>query len=266
MRLLGCFPKGLRRFLFVEIALTTYADNQPIEAPDIHSSSVGYADRFSGEIGEWFLTVQEHIFRALVLEGENRSLLDVGGGHVQIAGPACRLGFVVTVLGSAAICGNRLETLLKARRCKFKVGSMLELPFADREFDVVTCFRQMAHISDWRRLIAELCRVSGSTVIIDYPPLRSFNFFLPLLFSVKKRIEQNTRKFIFFSDRQIFEEFAKNGFEVEGRVAQFFIPMGLHRLMKMPRVSVFLEKILSKLGLVQLFGSPVILKMNRKKI
>lgn len=236
------------------------------EMPDLHSSSVEYARRFSGPVGEWFLSVQERAFLSLLGNGTGRGLLDVGGGHGQIAGVANRVGFDVTVLGSKNCFSESAQALFNKGGCSFKVGSLLSLPFVDRQFEVVTCFRQIAHMSDWRRLIAELCRVSGGTVIIDYPPLRSFNFFLPLLFFIKKRIEQNTRKFIFFSDRQIFEEFAKNGFEVEGRVAQFFIPMGLHRLMKMPRVSVFLEKIFSKLGLVQLFGSPVILKMNRKKI
>ena len=39
-------------------------------------------------------------------------MLDVGGGHGQLAIPLCRAGYRVTVLGSDASCRRRLEALV----------------------------------------------------------------------------------------------------------------------------------------------------------
>lgn len=236
------------------------------DKPDLHSSSSEYAKRFIGPVGQWFLSVQGRVFLSLLGEGGKRSLLDVGGGHGQVVGLASGAGFDVTVLGSGNCFSESTRELFEKGGCSFRVGSLLDLPFSDRQFEVVACFRQISHITDWRRLIAELCRVSSSTVIIDYPPLRSFNLFLPGLFFLKKKIERNTRRFTIFSDREVLRVFGENGFKLEKRIAQFFIPMGLHRLINMVGISVFLERVMASIGLVRFFGSPVIVKMVRKDV
>ena len=70
------------------------------ETADIHTSSDEYATRFSGAAGTWMLDVQEQITRRLLRGFEGSSVLDVGGGHGQLAIPLCRDGWRVTVLGS----------------------------------------------------------------------------------------------------------------------------------------------------------------------
>ena len=236
------------------------------EAPDLHSSSSDYAGRFSGTVGDWFLAVQEQIVCSLLGNGLGRTLLDVGGGHGQIAPAAVKSGYSVTVLGSTEVYAERLKALIEADSCAFKVGNMLSLPFADSEFDVVTCFRQVAHVHDWQTFVHELCRVARDMVIIDYATQRSVNAFAPLFFKVKKGIEGNTRSFSVLRDSDLLAVFEQSGFTVAERVAQYFIPMSVHRVLKSPRLSATLENICSRLKLVQLFGSPVILKMVRQRI
>jgi SAM-dependent methyltransferase len=52
-------------------------------------------------------------------------------------------------------------------------GDVHRLEFGDRSFDVVISLRVLMHAADWRRSIAELCRVADQLVIIDYPSLIS---------------------------------------------------------------------------------------------
>lgn len=235
-----------------------------LEPPDVHSSSAGYAKRFAGEIGLWFLALQADLFVRFAGEGGGRSLLDVGGGHAQIVGPACQAGFAVTVLGSAECCSELLQPLLQNGSCEFKVGDMLNLPFADREFELVTCFRQLSHLQDWQRLVAELCRVARHAVIIDYPPLRSANILARPLFLLKKMVEGNARKFKVFSDQEICAAFENSGFRLVNRSGQLVLPMVVHRWLRMPKLSALVEAGLVKVGLLDLFGSPVVVKMVRQ--
>ena len=71
------------------------------EAPDIETSSENYARRFSGETGAWFLNVQENATMRMLSQYRGSTVLDVGGGHGQLAGPIAREGYQVTVLGSS---------------------------------------------------------------------------------------------------------------------------------------------------------------------
>ena len=40
---------------------------------------------------------------------------------------------------------------------------------ADRSFDAAVCLRVLMHATDWRRCVAELCRVSRWRVVVDFP-------------------------------------------------------------------------------------------------
>ena len=74
------------------------------ETPDLVSSSDEYARRFGGPVGEYFLNVQTKIVRSFLPSPENCRVLDVGGGHAQLAVPLIADGYDVTVLGSDDCC------------------------------------------------------------------------------------------------------------------------------------------------------------------
>ncbi len=233
------------------------------ETADIETSSEGYAARFSGPAGEWLLEVQEAATVSLLPPPGNITVLDVGGGHGQLARPLCAQGYAVTVVGSDASCRNRIADLVKSEKCHFAIGNMVELPFPDRAFDVVISFRLLPHCRAWPTLIRELCRVARNSVIVDYPTSEGLNAIAPALFGAKKRLEGNTREWRMFRHVEIETEFAKHGFFRKGRVPQFFMPMVLHRILKCRRLSAGLEAICRGLGLTRHWGSPVILRMDR---
>ena len=80
-----------------------------LETADIETASDDYASRFSGEVGRFFLERQLAITLAILERYDAPTLLDVGGGHGQLAIPLARRDFQVTVTGSADSCAERLR-------------------------------------------------------------------------------------------------------------------------------------------------------------
>lgn len=192
-----------------------------------------------------------------------RTVLDVGGGHGQLAGPMARAGHEVTVLGSAAVCARRLQKELAAAQIRFLVGDVLALPFEDRAFDAVVSVRLLPHCERWPELVRELCRVARVAVVVDYPTRRSLNALAPMFFGAKKKLEGNTRTWRMFTDAELGEAFAAAGFRPEARHGQFFWPMVLHRALKAPWLSRLAEAPCRALGLTRLWGSPILAVWRR---
>lgn len=199
------------------------------------------------------------------------SILEVGGGHGQLTSQLVDAGHQVTVLGSDASCQGRIRPLVESGQCEFAVGNVLALPYADGAFDVVISYRFLAHVERWQAFMSELARVAKKAVIVDYPTKRSFNAITPLLFSFKKGVEGNTRPYTCYDEDELLD-YAKSlglspGDSAKARHAQrypqFFWPMVLHRMLKKPQVSAPLEGGARLLGLSDLFGSPVILKLTK---
>ena len=233
------------------------------ETADIETSSADYAVRFSGAIGEWFLSVQQEATLRMLAPHPNAHILDVGGGHGQLMPALIREGYNVTVLGSAPSCEDRIKPWVEAGRCSFVLGNILDLPYPDRTFDVVISYRLLPHVTEWRRFLSELARVARIAVLVDYPATRSVNSVAPLLFGWKKHVEGNTRPFACFRESEPLAVFRSVGYELADRYPEFSFPMVLHRVMRAPRISAGMEALARSSGLTRVLGSPVILKLIR---
>ncbi|CAN5307770.1 hypothetical protein BH23GEM4_BH23GEM4_16820 [soil metagenome] len=239
-------------------------DHEQLDCPDIESSSSRYARRFAGKIGELFLEVQQGIALELLPPPESSpELLDVGGGHAQLAPALVEAGYRVDVLGSTPACGELLARHLDAERLRFTVGQLHDLPFEERTFDAAISFRILAHIADPERFIADLCRVAKRTVLVDFPSSCSVNALANRLFGLKLRVEGNTRPFRVFSPTGIRRSFEQNGFRVSGVRAQYFLPMAIHRLLGSAPLTRILEAPPKITGLTRVFGSPLIVRAER---
>lgn len=233
------------------------------ETADIETATAGYAARFAGPVGEYFLDRQAAITLALLHDLDGARILDVGGGHGQLAEPLVKQGFAVTVTGSADSCRERLDQRLAPSDFTYRTCDSLALPFADRSFAVVISFRLLPHVTRWRELIAELCRVADRAVIFDYPDRRSTNIFYEQFFAMKKKMEGNTRTFTLFSRREIAAELVKNGFNRPVSRPEFLLPMVVHRKVGNRRFSAAIESCFRLTGLTGLFGSPIICRSDR---
>ena len=239
---------------------TQLLNKEAVVAADIETSTDEYAMRFSGSVGQWMLERQARLTMALLGGGGALDILDVGGGHGQLARPMNEAGHNITVLGSAPSCVHRLTDLAESGQIKFISGNVLELPFADNSFDTAVCFRLVTHCADFGRLISELCRVARKSVIIDYPTIQSVNIAAKALFGAKRRVEGDTRHWALFRHRQIDEAFSAAGWRTVARRKQFFMPMVFYRLLRSRRFAALLEGVFAAVGLTGLFGSPVIVR------
>ena len=235
-----------------------------VENADVETSSDGYARRFAGPVGEFFLDVQARSTLELLAPWRGGTVLDVGGGHGQLTGPLVGAGFDVTVYGSEAVCGERIRPFTEASKARFCHGGLLAMPFGDRSFDVVVSYRLLPHVERWKHLVAEMTRVARAVVLVDYPTKRSVNAVADAFFTLKKGIEKNTRPFTVFRDEDVTRAFSVNGWSPTARRPQFFFPMALHRGLGSRRISSALERAASTLGLVRLLGSPVLLRLERR--
>lgn len=234
-----------------------------IAAPDVETASEDYARRFAGAVGEYFLDVQAKTVLDLLAPLPQARVLEVGGGHAQLARPLIERGFQVTVTGSEESCRERLDRSLPPGSFGFQVCDAARLPFPDRSFDVVLAVRLLTHLDNWREALAEMCRVAARAVIVDYPDTRSFNRLYGALFAWKKALEGNTRTFHCFRPGEVIAECARHGFGRPAVQRQFFIPMVVHRAVGRAGISRILEGASGALGLTRAFGSPVILRVER---
>lgn len=232
------------------------------ETPDIETSSDSYAQRFSGNAGKYLLSVQQQRVKDSLAVPFGNTVLDVGGGHGQLAPGLVESGFDVTVLGSSADCYKQIQTGGSGGDAGFVTGDLLNLPFQDNSFDLVISVRLISHIENWPGLVREFCRVARTAIVIDYPSTRGFNALTPLLFRLKRGIEKNTRTYTSFSRTELAREFRLNGFCVSGHYPQFLLPMVIHRAMNGAVWLQVVEKFCAATGLTRALGSPVILRAD----
>lgn len=236
----------------------------PREDADVETSSEGYARRFAGPVGRFFLERQAEATLALLRPFPGASVLDVGGGHGQVTGPLVDAGYDVTVLGSDASCEARVRGWTGPGRARFVASDLLAPSLPERSFDVVLSYRLLPHVARWPELVAALCRLARRAVVVDYPTRRSVNAVADLLFGLKKGVEGNTRPFTVFSDAEVEQAFGAHDFAPTGRRPQFFFPMALHRGLGSAGLARSLEGAASALGLTRALGSPVILRLERR--
>ncbi len=234
------------------------------EEADVETSSDAYARRFAGPVGRFFLDVQARTTLDLLRPFPGATVLDVGGGHGQLAAPLVDAGHALTILGSRDACGERVRSLVARGSASFRAGDLLEAPWPDRAFDVVVCFRLLPHVSRWPALVSELGRLARRAVVVDYPTRRSVNAVSGLFFGMKRGVEGDTRPFTVFRDAEIEGAFADAGFAVTARRPQFLLPMALHRAAGIAAASRAIEVGLRATGLTSALGSPVILRLERR--
>lgn len=230
--------------------------------PDQESSTRAYAARFSGAVGHWLLAVQDEATR-VCLEGVRGAVLEPGGAHGQNIAVLKALGLRHEILSSPGCTREMIQTALDAGTVTLSEGSFEHFPQGNRSVEVVLSYRMLAHIRDWPRYLAEMCRVADRRVVVDYPTLRSFNILTESLYKLKKGVEQNTRPYRIFAEAELVKAFAEQGFKPVHRVGQFFWPMALHRGLGKPGLSKALETTAGAVGLRHLFGSPVICAFDR---
>lgn len=237
------------------------------ETPDVHTSTDTYARRFLGA-GRVALERQEMAFRRLMAGRSDHPLrvLDLGGGHLQLLSLLLDQGHEVIVHGSREGCfmrldGDQAQDFRRVSRC---AASLFALPFADGSFDLIVGIRLLAHVERWRDLIDEMCRVTSRFVLIDFPVHAGVQRWSTALYSMKQKVEKNTRPFFLYERDTVIRHLDARGADCAGAVGEFVLPLALHRALHAPWLTVYAEHALTALGLANRIGSPVMLLAQKR--
>ena len=234
-----------------------YADAATAEAFDER--------RFGGPIGNLVAAEQADVLQRFAGQIRDRRILDVGTGTGRAAFLMARGGARVTGVDSSE------EMLTVARRhaadqqlaIQFQRGDVHHLEFADRSFDVVISLRVLMHTPDWRQALAELCRVSARLVIVDYPSAASFAALQAMARRATHALGANTEPYRVLRAAAVAQAFEVCGFQIPAAHRQFVLPIALHKAIGSRSFTVQSRKVSERLGLLNLFGSPVTLLAER---
>ena len=241
-----------------------------------HYSYAAYADpdmartfdnrRFSGPIGELIARSQARVLANMVGRIKDREMLDVGTGTGRAA-------FILALGGARVTAVDASEEMLAIARqrsaeqllttIKFQRGDAHQLDFADRRFDAVVSFRMLMHTPQWKRCVAELCRVTERLVIVDYPSATSVALLESLARRAMHAAGAKTEPYRVFSHRAIADAFDRNGFRIRSVHRQFVLPIAFHKAIGSRRFTLWSENLLDHAGLLKPFGSPVTLVAER---
>jgi 2-polyprenyl-3-methyl-5-hydroxy-6-metoxy-1,4-benzoquinol methylase len=215
--------------------------------------------RFGGPIGQLVAGEQARVLANMIGRIQGRNILDVGTGTGRAALMLARGGAHVTAIDASE---QMLETARQRAaeqivRVNFLRGDVHNLDFKDRSFDVVVCLRVLMHTPDWRRCLAELCRVADRLVIFDYPSASSAALVHSMARHAFQAVGGRTEAYRVFRGRTIGHALDESKFRVRSVHRQFVLPIQFHKIIGSRRFTTRSEALLERLGLLRVFGSPV---------
>jgi SAM-dependent methyltransferase len=221
--------------------------------------------RFGGPIGEIVADAQARVITSSIEPLQGRRILDVGTGTGRAALLLARGAAVVTAVDASEqmLAVARERAASQGLSVRFQLGDAHALDFPDRAFDVVISLRVLMHTPDWRQVVGELCRVADALVIFDYPAKASLAIVQAGVRRVTHVIGLRTEPYRVLGQTQIVRELTKAGYRVRSLHRQFVLPITLHKAIGSRRFTLFVERLLARVGLLSVLGSPVTLVAER---
>ena len=241
-----------------------YADSNVAEGFD--------ALRFGGGIGGLLLETQEAILLDALQPGPGRTIADVGTGTGRAALALARTGADVVGIDASSEMLEVAERRAGEEQAsgkagggnlRFERGDAHALPLADRSVDAAVCLRVLMHTPDWRRCLAELCRISRARIVFDFPSAASAAAIQSGARRVAHRAGFKTEPYRVMRASDVRAELARHGFRVRSEHRQFVLPIAFHKAVGSRGVTRALEGALASVGLLRWFGSPVTIVAER---
>ena len=243
--------------------------------PPGHYSYTVYADpatalrfderRFGGPIGAMVAADQARVLLGAVQPAAGRRILDVGTGTGRAALLLAREGAHVTGIDASdamlAVARRRAEG--EGLLIRFERGDAHRLEFPDHAFDTVVSLRVLMHAPDWRKCLAELCRVAARCVVVDFPSAASGAALEAIARRIAFAMGAATEPYRVIRMGEVRRLLRRAGFELRSAHRQFVLPIAVHRAIGSPRLSRASRALSRRLGLLRLFGSPVTIVAER---
>lgn len=221
-------------------------------------------DRFGAEFGTFLQKTEIETFSSM-LDGHRGSVLDVGAGTGKLSIPLRRQArSVMSVDGSKEMLRIAVsKAAAEGLTLRLAICDAGRLCFKNGSFDSVVCSRVLMHLSDWREVLTELCRVARRAVVVDFPPWRSFAGVDASMRRLLSLLGWRGRRYNAFWIRSVARELERSGFEIVAVEKRFFLPTAFHRWLNRPGMSVRIERLCRAVGLLRSAGAPVTIKAVR---
>jgi len=221
--------------------------------------------RFGGPIGQLLADTQERVIAAFLGNLSGLHIVDVGTGTGRAAIALASRGAFVTAVDASVEMLDVARTRAQAAGADvtFDVGDAHALPFADRSFDAAVSLRVLMHTPGWRRALAELCRVSRSRVVFDYPSARSAAALQAVARRLAVAFGRETEAYRVFRPERIRAALTDQGFRIVDVHRQFVMPIAVHKAIGSRRFTDASEGLLNAVGLNAAFGSPITVVAER---
>jgi len=240
-----------------------------------HYSYAHYADprvaagfdalRFGGPIGQLLAETQERVIADFLAPLEGLHVLDVGTGTgraaIALAGRGARVTAVDASQDMLDVACTR--AIAAGADVRFQPADAHALPFADGSFDAVVSLRVLMHTPAWTQALSELCRVSRSRVVLDYPSARSLAALQAAARRIAAALGRNTEAYRVFRPGRIRAALFMYGFRITAVHRQFVLPIAVHKAIGSRRFTDATERTLGALGLDRAFGSPITIVAER---
>lgn len=251
----------------------TGGPGDPVERD--HYSYSHYADRrvaegfdelrFGGPIGRYLLATQETLLREALAPIGGRRILDVGTGTGRAAIGLAKAGADVVGVDASEemLAVARERAAAGSTQVEFQRGDAHALAFDDRSFDASVSLRLLMHVPDWRRTVAEICRVSRRHVVLDFPAAGSLAGLESLTRRVRHRLDSTVEAYRVLSVGDVRAALEREGFHVTAVHRQFVLPIALHKAVGSLALTRAVEGALAAVGVLRVCGSPVTVVAER---
>jgi ubiquinone/menaquinone biosynthesis C-methylase UbiE len=213
----------------------------------------------------YLLETQRQILHDALGPLAGRHIVDVGTGTGRAAIGLAGEGAIVTGLDASAemlrVAATRAAEAGTA--VTFGVADAHALPLPDRSVDAAVSLRVLMHAIDWRRCVAELCRVARWRVVVDFPAAASFAALESGGRRVARALGRPVEAYRVIAERDVIAVFQAHGFGLIHTRRQFVLPIAVHKIVGSLAVTQGLEKSLAAVGLLRALGSPVTMVAER---
>lgn len=223
------------------------------------------ASRFGGPIGTLIKETQESIIFTMLPDVAEWNVIDVGAGTGRLTFPFLARGARVTACDASPQMLEVLKEKTGNSGLNILVSDAHQLDVGDQQFDCAISSRMLMHVVDWKKVLAELCRVSKDWVIFDFPPRHFFLLTAPIWHFVRGIVQKDVQKYRTFGVREMRNELERNGFEVMYIDHGFFLPVWVHRKISSRRFTTSIESWFRALGVTRFAGSPLMFFARRKR-
>jgi len=140
------------------------------------------ANNWTGERLETFITneiMPEHLHRYAIATElvKGKKVLDIACGEGYGANLLAKYAAHVTGIDIDERTIEKAKNKYKAANITFKTGSAQQIPAENNNYDVVTCFETLEHLSDHDKMLAELKRVlaPAGVLVISTPEKKNYS-------------------------------------------------------------------------------------------